>query len=98
MTKEQAIKHTQDFEAELTALAKRYNLSSYNFIAYLGNDTSNSYPMYVHWVAQHVDLKSKQPLLMKAAFMAAVNTLRLSTGKNLIHEEYHGGFDHKKKP
>ncbi len=97
MTKEEAIKHAQAFEIELTALCKARGFTTYGLFGYLDSDILKAYPVLIHWVRSDIDVSSKHPQVVKAAFYSAYNVMRILTGQPLIHEEYHG-FGPQKPP
>jgi hypothetical protein len=96
MTKEEVIKKATEFEAELTALTKRYGANSYSFVSFLDDGTGEgAYPVMVHWVREGYPVTSKHPKIIKLCFQSSVQYVRALTGKGLMHEyvEGFGRFD-----
>ncbi len=97
MTKEEAIKHAQAFEIELSVLCKKWGLTTYALFGYMDSDIVTAFPVLIQWVRSDIDVSSKHPQIIKAAFYSAYNVMKLLTGNSLIHEEYHG-FGPQKPP
>lgn len=96
MDKEQTIKKAQELEAELSALALKYSLTTYSLIGFMECDSVSSYPVCVCWVRDDTPVHYRHPKIIKFLFGSSVEVIKHMTGNEFFHEEHHGKFNHKK--
>lgn len=67
---------SRELSADLDVLAKKYDLSNYGFIGFVGEPDKGHVPLCIHAVTKPKFQHHLHILLSKAVFMKAVNELK----------------------